>query len=169
MGSDWVKDKQRVDKFEPEIKRILGEHLISTADIVRDQTEATDMLVLELRPFRIGCRVRTFDYLLRFPNEFTIRLDRPSGMPSEMAKIVDGWGDYIFYGFADESDSLLTSWTIGDLHVFRATLIRNASLLTKLFQQKNKDNSSSFYAWPLHAFPSNFVIARQRFQQSKAA
>ena len=169
MGSGWIKDKQRVDKFESEIKRILGEHLIGTADIVRDQTEATDLLVLELRPFRIGCRVRTFDYLLRYPNQFTVRADRPSGMPSEMTKIVDGWGDYIFYGFADETDLSLAAWIIGDLRIFRGTLVRKSHLITNQFLQRNGDQSSRFYAWPLSEFPQEFIIARQHFFQSDAA
>lgn len=169
MAAGWIKDKQRVDKFEPEIKRILGEHLIGTADIVRDETEATDLLVLELRPFRIGCRVRTFDYLLRYPHEFTLRAYRPSGSPSEMTKIVDGWGDYLFYGFADESDVRLVAWIIGDLRVFRAALVRKSPLVGSQYLQKNGDHSSSFYAWPLSAFPQHFVVARQGFRQSAVA
>jgi hypothetical protein len=161
MGTHWLADKHRADRFEPEIKRILGEHLITTADARRDQHEATDLMLLELAPFRIGCRVRSFDYLTRYPQQFTIRAGRPSGAESEIAKIIRGWGDYLFYGFADAQDAALAAWIIGDLSIFRDTLIRKPALLRHAkFQQKNGDHSSTFYAWPLAEFPQNFVFAR---------
>lgn len=160
MAAGWIEAKRRADTFNPEIKRILGEHLIRTSDIVQDETEATDMLVLELRPFRIGCRVRKYDYFLRYPNEITIRAERLSGFRSEMTKIVEGWLDYLFYGFADPTDSRLLAWTIASLPVWRATLIRKPTLIGSHYLRQNGDLSSTFYAWPLDCFPQNFVIAR---------
>jgi len=166
MAAGWIEDKKRVDKFEPLIKQILGLHLILTADIQRDEREATDLMVLELRPFRVGCRIRSFDYLNRYPDEFTIRSDRPSGFPSELTKIVDGWGDYLFYGFADAAGLSLASWFIGDLHIFRGTFSRNLFLRQPQFLQRNGDESSRFFAWPLNQFPAAFVIARKIYKET---
>lgn len=161
----WIEDKGRVDKYEPEIKRILGQYLIATADPRRDQEEATDLMVLELQPLRVGVRVRSHDYLLKYPNEFTIRAGRPSGVASELSKIVDGWGDFLFYGFEDETGESLAAWFIGNLKVFRATLIREAiqsrGLLSEKYKRHNGDGSSFFFAWPLDLFPPEFIVTRR--------
>ena len=160
----YVDDRSRVDKLEPIVKRILGEHLIGTATRAADRQEATDFWVYEIHPIRIGCRLRRYKYFQNeeYRNQFTVRVSRPSGVPSEMGKIVDGWGDYIFYGFANENDTDLVKWFIGDLKVFRSCLIRNRQLLRGLYMGKNRDGSSSFYAWPVDAFPKEFILAEHR-------
>lgn len=157
-------DIQRPYKFLPETKRILGEHLIHQAPLEEDLHHNTDLMVLKLDAVRIACRVRTFPYLARYPNEFTIRSERPSGMQTELAKVEAGWGDYIFYGFANETDMLLAAWFIGDLNVLRGWIKEQRPLFggnIPCEQNQNEDNSSSFMVFPLSKLPSEFVVARQ--------
>ena len=100
--SEWQKDKRWSDRFLPEIKRILGEHLISEPPIEEDAERNTDLMVLRLDAVRIGCRVRKYEYLKQYGDEFTIRAGRPTGAKTELTKIIEGWGNYFFYGFSDE-------------------------------------------------------------------
>jgi hypothetical protein len=168
MTPPWETEKKRVDKFEPEIKRILGEVMIATADIRRDQEEATDLMVLDVHPFAVGCRVRRFKYLAKYSHEFTIRRPLRPGMRSEIDKIVDGWCDYLFYGFADVRDTSVVAWTILSLKVLRSMLIRNASLLRDpKYQRKNVgEDDHPFYVWPLSdpkVFPPELVVSRKQY------
>lgn len=162
MGNGWLSDKAKADKYEPEIKRILGEQLISTADLRRDQHEATDLLVLELSPVRIGCRVRSPEVLVKFADEFTIRADRPSGVRTELEKIMDGWCDYFFYGFAAGNGRTLAAWLLGDLRVFRAEIRRAPYLVDESLKIQNRDASSSFFPFGVGQFPPQFIIGRKR-------
>ncbi|MDR1574143.1 MAG: hypothetical protein LBS24_07525, partial [Clostridiales Family XIII bacterium] len=117
--TDWREDKRWSDKFLPQIKRILGECLITEPPIEEDIERNTDLIVLRLDSVRIACRVRKHKYLARYGNEFTVRAGRPSGAKTELTKIIEGFGDYFFYGFADENETELAKWLIGDLRAFR--------------------------------------------------
>ncbi|MDR1740414.1 MAG: hypothetical protein LBR38_01000 [Synergistaceae bacterium] len=142
----WTKDKQWSDRFLPEIKSILGRALISEAPPEEDATHGTDLIVLTLHPYRIACRVRKHHYLAPYGNEFTIRSGRPSGAKTELTKIIEGWGDYFFYGFANAEETTLAQWFLGDLKAFR--IWHSRQLLTGAGKlpgklQFNFDGSSS--------------------------
>ena len=81
--------------FLPVIKAIVGPLLLEPSSFELDTREATDLLVLLARDMRIACRVRRQGYSEKYPWEFTILSSRPSGAITEMAKIVDGWGDWM--------------------------------------------------------------------------
>ena len=161
---NWEADKSWSDIFVPEIKAIIGEHLVSTGNHKQDTLEASDFIVMEVNPIRIGCRIRKNSYLKKesYRREFTIRSGRPSGNQTELAKIMSGWGTHLFYGFSDESEKTLAQWFIGDLSLFRLTLWRNRRLLDSGFRRANFDDSSWFYAWNVSAFPDDFVVASSR-------
>lgn len=153
----YTTDKRRVDKFEPEIKRILGETFIGTADLETDRKQATDLLVFSLKPLTVACRVRTHGYLDNFGDEFTIRYQRYNGTKTEFGKIVDGWCDYGFYAFADKEDETLVKWTVYRYDTFRATLIRKPEIVSEAIQD-NDDGSSSFLAFKWAQFPSEMIV-----------
>jgi len=161
--SDWRTDKAAADRLVPNIKFILGHYLIDHAPVEEDQQRNTDLIVLTMQPLRVACRIRRFEYLSSYRDEFTIRSDRPSGAKTELAKIVEGWGDYLFYGFASPNGDALAFWFLGDLVVFRrwfsealAALPAGASPGTL---HHNRDKSSSFLAFQLKDLPPEFVIA----------
>lgn len=161
-------DKRRVDRFEPEIKRILGEHLIATAGIYADQKQATDLLVLTLAPLTVGCRVRRYDALNGFDpkygeawyEQFTVRAARPSNVETELSKITNGWGDYGFYGFADEADERIVMWTIYRYSHLRYGLVWEPDVRKRLRDHiPNKDGSSTFACFGFKQFPGEMVVA----------
>jgi hypothetical protein len=167
----WESDKAWSDRFITEIKRILGEHLIAEAPYEEDAKHNTDLLVLKLDSIRIGCRIRRFEYYnkefngIKCRDEFTIRSDRPSGSKTELAKIIEGWGDYFFYGFSDEAGENLIDWFIGDLSVFRTwfcnQLFKSDKKVLPGKEKSNKDNSSKFRVFQKSDFSDKFFVARK--------
>ena len=157
----WRADKRWSDRFLPEIKRILGEHLISEPPVEEDMGHNTDLVVLRLDAVRIACRVRRYGYLERYGGEFTVRTGRPSGAKTELTKIVEGWGQYLFYGFADEQESKLSRWVLGDLNAFRIWLMRFLSKSQTMpgNENFNGDGSSSFRAFQVNEIPG-FIVAQ---------
>ena len=157
--TEWKKDKEWSDRFLPAIKRILGEYLISEPPVEEDAERNTDLIVLRLDAVRIACRVRTFEYLTSYGNEFTIRSGRPSGVKTELTKIIEGWGEYLFYGFSDKDELKLAKWILGDLRALRLYINRNLCQNKKPWIEKlNRDNSSSFVAFRYKNIP-NFLVA----------
>jgi len=105
--------------------------------------------------------VRKFKYLKDYGHEFTIRAGRPNGTKTELTKIIEGWGDYFFYGFADEQEKELARWILGDLKVLRLYISRLIALKGKALDgiiKNNHDNSSSFIVFRYADIPG-FVIA----------
>jgi hypothetical protein len=111
------------------------------------------------------------NYLAKYPNEFTIRAELSGGGKTELAKIIEGWGDYFFYGFADEAERSLALWLIGDLKAFRIwysrELARNKGVAPGV-RQNNTDNSSSFHAFKWARIPG-FVVASNHPAKDVAA
>jgi len=158
----WKSDKRWSDKFLPEIKRNLGEHLIGEPPIEEDQERNTDLVVLRMEAVRIGCRIRRNKYLEKYGGEFTIRAGRPSGVKTELTKVIEGWGNYFFYGFSNIEDTGLSKWSLCDLNVFRLWFNRQLFSGGDLgFNKKNKDNSSSFLAFKFCQLPNEFIIAKE--------
>lgn len=162
----WKTDKRWSDRFLTEIKGILGVHLIGEPPTEEDAERNTDLMVLRMEAVRIGCRIRKHPYLARYGEEFTIRAGRPSGVKTELTKIIEGWGDYFFYGFACPNGESLAAWTLADMKVFRRQyalmLARSPSGATPGVSKVNADGSSSFAAFSWDQFPADFIVAQKR-------
>lgn len=161
MNEQTTLDKRWADRFLPQIKRILGEYLIGEAPFQEDAQRNTDLIVLRLDPVRIACRIRRNEYL-SYQDEFTIRSGRPSGQKTELSKVIEGWGDYFFYGFSDAAETSLVRWTLADLRVFRLrfamSLQANAGAVPGK-EKPNQDGSSVFRVFKWRDFPDNFIVA----------
>ena len=158
----WEVDKRWSDRFLPEIKGHIGRVLISESPIEEDTERNTDLIVLTLRPYRIACRIRKYKFMKQYGDEFTIREGRPSGAKTELTKIIEGWGDYLFYGFADPTEIYLAQWLIGSLNAFRLWHSRELCKNKGHPPGKNKQNhdySSNFHAFRYAEIP-DFVVAR---------
>ena len=139
-------------KYVDIAKRIVGPRLIQDAPLEMDMTEATDMLVLMARDIRIACRIRRAMYAKAFKHQFTIRSKLDSGAATELAKIIEGWGDWLFYGFAaDDNLPVLEYWHIIDLHAWRAHMIRDKRPI-KHGEQSNGDGTH-FRWFDIQSFP----------------
>ena len=158
--NDWVRDKKWADRFLPEIKAILGQLFIGAAPAKEDQQHNTDLIVLKMEPIRIACRIRSYGYWEQFRDEFTIRQGRPRGTKTELAKIIEGWGDYFFYGFSNRYEDRLHAYGIGDLKVFRLWLMQQLRQTGRLpgQVQANTDGSSNFRAFKWRELPSRFLV-----------
>lgn len=161
---DWREDKERAGKCMRQVKAILGAYLIAEAPMEEDAKRNTDLIVLRLDAVRVACRIRTHEYLARYPDEFTIRAGRPNGTKTELAKIIEGWGDYLFYGFTDADQTRLAAWLLGDLRVFRLWLMDQTRANGGKLPGAGKDNtdgSSDFRAFRINELPPDFIIARK--------
>lgn len=163
MSADWQVDKRRSDRFLPAIKHAICETLIVEAPSDDDAERNTDLIVLRMNTQRIACRVREPGYFATYGNEITIREGRPSGAKTELTKIVEGWGDLMFYGHAVDDGPALRSWVLCDLRVFRLWFMRQLATNTGTIpgiQQHNRDGSSTFRAYDLLTMPHEFVVSR---------
>lgn len=164
--TDWKTDKRWSDKFLPEIKSILGQNFIGEANQEEDALHNTDLIVLKMDVIRFACRVRKYDYYERFGNEFTLRSARPGEHKTELAKVIEGWGDYFFYGFASADETALHSWIIGDLKVFRLWFNRCLAAGKTPWQMRaNRDGSSDFLVFTISDLPKEFVKHSYSVQQ----
>ena len=99
---------------------------------------------------RVACRVRLpgSGYAERYPFDVTFRCERPrSGAESELTKFVNGWGDFMLYGFGAESgEPKLERWVLVDLTALRALGLRHPKWFHSWARRtrKNPDGSSSF-------------------------
>jgi len=157
---NWELDKKWSDKFLIEIKRILGEHLITEPSVEEDMEHNTDLIVLKFDSVRIACRIRTYDYFERYPNDITIRSERPSGVKTELTKIIEGWGDYLFYGFSNKDATALKKWKLISLNEFRLWFNREIIKSKKMpgVEQQNNDGSSKFRAFNTTTMPSSLIF-----------
>jgi hypothetical protein len=148
------------NKFIPNIADKLGRSLITPAPFEDDTKKNTDLIVLKLDAVRIGCRIRRHSYLTEYPNEFTIRTSRPTGARTEMSKIIEGWGNYFFYGFSNENETEIEKWTLADLNVFR--LWFNSFIAKHEGRQPGKhkynDNGYTFRAFKWSDLPESFIV-----------
>ena len=156
-------DKKWSDQYLTEIKSILGVHLIGPAPEEEDRHHNTDLIVLKMEAVRIGCRIRRAeDYLNRYKNEFTLRSKRPNG-ETELSKILAGWGNYFFYGFAFSEESRLCRWTLADLNIFRGWFVRQTIRKKGVppgIEKPNKDGSSVFRVFRWDELPAGFIKAK---------
>lgn len=158
----WQDDKTWSDRFLPEIKMILGRRFISEPAVEEDALRNTDLIVFKMEAIRVACRVRTRDYYEKYADEFTIRSVRPSGVETELGKILAGWGDYLFYGFGH--GERLCDWRIGDLNVFRLWFQRKTWTLPAGVlpgkPRENRDGSSGFRVFKWDDLTADFVVDR---------
>lgn len=133
---------------------------VDVAPAEEDWKRNTDFIMsavipLPKRDIRISARVRRREYARRYPDEFTVRLDRPSGIETEMPKLRAGYGDFTIYGFesADGSDQL-GPWFIGNTAILRDYIDRGGYGKT----ERNADKSSRFVAYHLADMPLGFVL-----------
>ena len=153
MSGDFRTDYDWQMGYMPAVKNLIGPHLLDLSSFEIDAREATDMLVLMARDMRIGCRIRRAGYADAYPYDFTVRSRRASGAKTELTKITEGWGDWLFYGHA-EHDQIpsLARWFLIDLHAWRAQQIRSKQRAGDPRQRSNPDRATGFIAFDLRRF-----------------
>ena len=147
------------DQFIPSICDIVGPRLLIPAPFEIDTQQATDLIVLRVRDLSIAARVRDASrgYYEKYPKQFTMRSQVSSGVSTELMKIIKGWAGWMFYGHGRVSPVRFVAWKIIDLDVFRATLIRDASMADRSRQIANGDGTY-FMPFDISNFPAELLI-----------
>ncbi len=164
----WTTQKVWSDQFLPEMKHILGEALIHEADVKEDALRNTDLVTLAMQgQQRIACRIRRHRYLKDHFQEFTLRCSLRSERQTEFDKLLQGWGDFLFYGFANETETGLAQWFIGDLEIFRRWLRHHHDRHGEWpgVVVGNSDGSSRFRVFSLRDMDPRFVIKQGQQRQ----
>jgi hypothetical protein len=144
----------------PQVKSLVGTYLIDISNFRQDTSENTDLIVLRShQDLRIAARVRRppqdangINYAERYPYDFTIRAKRESGAKTELSKVIDGWGDWMFYSHCNQDNKIFLWWLL-DLKSFRAGLIRRGKKLLDINRMKpNKDGKTHFMPFDVREF-----------------
>lgn len=173
--SSFEEDFEWQKRFTRHFGEIVQQHATRThvAPAEEDWKRNTDFILstvvsLPNRDVRISARARRRKYVARYGDEFTVRLDRPSGAQAEMPKIRAGWGDLTIYGFEsadcaseacghDESGHRLSPWFIGNVAMLRDYIARGGYWQVK----GNHDGSSRLAAFHHADMPLGFVLASE--------
>lgn len=161
----YIRNRNWSDKFLPEVQHIVGRHLLDAAPALNDMREATDLMMLNARDKRIAVRIRRHGVANIFPYQFTIRAKVASGAKTELAKIVEGNGDWMFYGHSNATGSGLELWWLIDLNVFRSALIRRDNTPIQC-GDKAAGDGTCFKWFDIRSFPESLVVASS-LQQSR--
>ena len=156
----YRKDREWSDQFIPRIKWIVGPHLLVPSQFEVDAKQAADLIVLRARDMTIAARIRRCGYAESYPYEFTIRSKRDSGAKTEMAKLLEGWGDWMLYGHAAEDPGLISRWWLIDLHQWRERLLRTgfSGSWRGFSTEKSNGDGTHFLAFDLRKFTPSILI-----------
>lgn len=160
MPGNYAEDREWSDSLIPTIKQIVGPLLLEESSFDVDTKQATDLILMRARDMMIAARVRRFGYAERYPWEFTIRSHRDNGTKTELQKIVEGFGDWMFYGHAGIMPGEIDRWFVIDLAKFRAGLIRNPSTDGRgIWWGEKSNNDGTHFCWfDVQKFPANILI-----------
>jgi len=151
----YLTDRAWSDKFIPRIKQIIGSKLIDVSSFKVDTQQATDLIVMNVANLQIAARLRRPGYVKEYGNEFTVRCERSSGVKTEFVKIMEGFGDWMFYGHVNELETDIIRWFIIDLEAFR-TAVRGG--LAPCLVKTNTDGETTFMVFHIKRIPENCIL-----------
>ena len=146
-------------EFGRTIKQVLGLYFFRQDDFA-DKKEGTDFMIYVAGGVRVAVRLRTYKYLAKYGDQFTIRWRRPSGVDTEIHKIKRGYVSHLFYGFVDEQEKNIVQYFIGDLSFLRFPNYKPREI------RQNNPHDSDLAVYYLEDFPSEFIL---KFWPSKEA
>jgi len=149
------------DQHMPKVKAAIADAIFKPADDHLDMKEATDLVFMSPTGFpnlHIAVRLRKHSYFDRYKHEFTLRCQTRTNCQTELAKIMEGRGDLIFYAFLNEQETDFLKYTIGDLQVFREWYRDRQNFGGTPVARPNKDGTG-FLPVKIHDLPDSFVVA----------
>ena len=133
----------------------VGGHLLERAADPYDHFQATDLMMLDTGDLRVAASERRAGYARLYPHQFTIRSHVASGRQTELAKIVNGHGDWMFYGHSNASQTGLESWWLIDPWAFRAVLIRHMAYSPQIVMGDQANSDGTWFKWfDVRSFPA---------------
>lgn len=155
-AASWSDDKRWSDKFIQKLQMVAGLLITSPASLSDDAFKNTDMIVLVAQNVRIACRVRRHEFYKSYPHDFTIRSARDTGTKTELTKIMEGWGDYLIYGFSNQAETNLEAWRVINLSEFRRQF-QNIS-----YSKISNGDGTHFCAFDVRKMPAGIVCMQSR-------
>lgn len=167
------------NRFDKEVMNIIKKELsfttgkedikVTVANDEQDMKHASDFIVTyQDAEFGVASRIRSngdfynSSHGTPYSEQFTIRNSRRSN-ETEFEKILNGAGDYFFYGFKNEDDTSIGTYTIGRLDIFRDTLYDRMDIVARSPVIWNSDGSSSFRVFNYSDFPTGLIVVRRVF------
>lgn len=147
------------DQFNDEIRRIIGAQLMQVASSDEDMQHNTDFFVVNCAGKRVASRMRRLSKF-GFSDDFTIRTKRtPDAAKTEWDKLIEGWGDWLFYGFGecDGGHPVIRHYRIADLEVLRREFGKRPAVFRNI--QHNPDGRTSFRYIRWGDMPFDFIVA----------
>jgi hypothetical protein len=178
MSNDYAKNRAWSDRFVPILKSIvrgclpalapLDRVIITEAPLEEDAARCTDLIV-HSENIRVMCRTRSYGYLQKYGDEFTLRTSTISGTESEFRKVLRGFGHYLLYGFSNEEDTDLCKWFIGDLNAFRMYVhvfqCKNEGKMPGIENQNTGKDNTKFRAFKVANIP-RFIVVEKKVKQA---
>ena len=152
--SKYESDRVWSDCYIPHMKKIIGPYLLEESSFEVDTQKASDLVLLQAASVMIACRVRRSGYADQYPNQFTLRYMRDSGVETEYSKVVSGWATWMFYGHASANQpGIVEKWMLINLNHFRAHLIDSDSRKSILFGTVPNGDGTHFRWFDASSFP----------------
>ena len=170
--------KQLRKQFDPDLPQVAeiflkesgGKTSVSVSSNYDDINNCSDMYMVttypdgEVKEHNLGVRGRSFKYFASYKDEFTIRGEVISGNKTEVKKILEGKGDFLFYYFRNPAGDKIMAWRIINLHKFRIYL--KGYLENMPFESLTKiSNGDGSYLLPFNVndMPSGVVLKSKGF------
>lgn len=145
-------DRKWSDHWLPLVKQTLALYcIVETPDEI-DRKQAADLMTIARR---IAVRLRRAGFLDAYRYEFTIRSRRDNGAGVELPKVLQGYGDWMFYAHADEQNGRLALWWLVDLHAFRIAISGDHPIRSG---EKPNGDGTHFRWYDLRSFPAHLPI-----------
>ena len=98
-----------------------------------------------------------------FNGDFTIRTKRhANAAKTEWDKVIEGWGDWLFYGFGecDDGQPIIRHYRIGDLNILRREFDNRPTVFQNI--QHNTDGRTSFRCIRWGDMPQEFIVTSSK-------
>lgn len=168
-GGDYASRRSWADKFNNQIKAIIGQVFVRAAPGWQDRREATDFILHGEKTF--GARVRSAGFEQKYPFNLTLRT---SGRYSEHSKILNGNGpDFIIYAHEDaNNEGKISRWVIVKTRALSLVLRRRREIGRgmKCGEEFSRAGREGFYWVDLGTcLDENVVVACSHPEELKAA
>ena len=145
----YKENREWSDGYMPSVKSILGQAMIKESTFKEDTELGFDLVTPSEK--EIACRVRDYEKYKYYINEFTIRSKSKYDKRTEIHKILDGCGDWFFYGFTKGDE--VKYWSIINLDVFR-----NNYENSNCKEMSNPCDGTKFISFKFLTFPPDIII-----------
>lgn len=145
-------------QYIDEVIRLIAPHIITVSRPEVDKKENGDLELAFPRNGTVSVRLRTQKYA-RYAGEITFRSRSRNGGYTELSKLIDGYGDYFFYGHVSDAGDMWF-WHLLSLNAVRAAFTRSPRLL-KRPEKQNPDGTRFLVFSPETDFPSAILATYQ--------